>query len=287
MTPCCRPVRTGGYDKVVRDTRRGLMRIDMLRVVFFGGARWIIGALWLSLSTLAVAEDEGAAGGDAQAKAILVRADEIRFPTQGFEVAVRIRSVEGGGSPEEREFRVYSKGNENTIVQTTKPAAERGQILLMKGRDLWLFVPNVSQPVRLSLAQRLTGVVSNGDIARANFSGDYNPRIIGTEKIGEENFTVLELVAVDRTVTYQKVRYWVRQNGNAPHKAEFYSLSDRLLKTCSYENYRSLGGKIRPTRLVMTDAVKADTRSVMDYDDMKLVDLPDKMFTKEYLKKVQ
>jgi outer membrane lipoprotein-sorting protein len=239
----------------------------------------------LATSSSAVRADDDA--DDAQAKSILQKADEIRFPVRGFEVAVRIRSVEGGGSPEEREFRVYSKGNENTIVQTTKPAAERGQILLMKGRDLWLFVPNVSQPVRLSLAQRLTGVVSNGDIARANFSGDYIAKIVGSEKIGEEAYHVLELTAVDRSVTYQKVKYWVRQSGSAPYKAEFYSISDRLLKTCSYENYRQLGGKIRPTRLVMIDGVKTDTKSVMDYDDMRLVDLPDKMFTKEYLKKVQ
>lgn len=239
----------------------------------------------LATSSSAVRPDDDA--DDAQAKAILQKADEIRFPVRGFEVAVRIRSVEGGGSPEEREFRVYSKGNENTIVQTTKPAAERGQILLMKARDLWLFVPNVSQPVRLSLAQRLTGVVSNGDIARANFSGDYTAKIVGSEKIDDDTYHVLELTAVDRSVTYQKVKYWVRQNGGAPYKAEFYSISDRLLKTCSYENYRQLGGKIRPTRLVMIDGVKTDTKSVMDYDDMRLVDLPDKMFTKEYLKKVQ
>ncbi len=68
---------------------------------------------------------------------------------------------------------MLSKGNENTIVQVTEPASERGQIMLMKGRDLWVFMPNISQPVRLSLAQRLTGQVANGDLARANFVGDY------------------------------------------------------------------------------------------------------------------
>ncbi len=224
---------------------------------------------------------------DAQAKAILKKADEIRFPADGFEVLVRIKSTEAGGTQETRDFKVWSKGNENTIVQTTAPAAERGQILLMKGRDLWLFVPNVSQPVRLSLAQRLTGVVSNGDIARANFSGDYAAKLSGTEKIGDENYFVLDLTAVERGVAYQRVKYWVKQSGYAPHKAEFYSLSDRLLKTCTYESYKQLGGRVRPTRLVMTDAVKADTVSVMEYESMKLVDLPDKVFTKEYLKKVQ
>lgn len=241
-------------------------------------------ALLSSLAPLAVSEGMDS---DAQAKMILRKADEIRFPAAGFEVLVRIRSTEAGGTPETRDFKVWSKGNENTIVQTTAPASERGQILLMKGRDLWLFVPNVSQPVRLSLAQRLTGVVSNGDIARANFSGDYAAKLTGTEKIGDESFFVLELTAVERGVAYQRVKYWVRENGHAPHKAEFYSLSDRLLKTCTYESYKQLGGRVRPTRLVMTDAVKEDTVSVMEYEGMKLVDLPDKLFTKEYLKKVQ
>ena len=224
---------------------------------------------------------------DAAARAILQRSDEIRFPVTGFEVAVRIRSIDAGGAPEVREFKVLSKGNENTIVLTTSPASERGQILLMKARDLWLFVPNVSQPVRLSLSQRLTGVVSNGDIARANFSGDYTPKLVGSETIEGQAYHVLELTAIDRAVTYQKVKYWVKQSSNAPLKAEFYSLSGRLLKTCSYEDYKQLGGKVRPTKLVMVDALKEDTRSFMDYEDMKNRELPDKVFTKEYLKKLE
>ena len=60
----------------------------------------------------------------------------------------------------------------SSVVLTMAPASERGQALLMKGRDLWVFLPRVSQPVRLSLAQRLTGQVANGDLAGAHFSGD-------------------------------------------------------------------------------------------------------------------
>ena len=98
---------------------------------------------------------------------------------------------------------------------------------------------------------------------------------------------VLELTAVDRSVTYHRVLYWVRQSNNWPQKAEFYSLSDRLLKTCIYEDFRQLGGRARPTRLVMQDALRSDEESVLEYADMRLRDLPDKMFTKDYLKRVE
>jgi len=224
---------------------------------------------------------------DQEAREIVQKADEVRFPTQGFEVGVLIRNFEGKEATEAREYKVLSKGNQNTIVMTLQPASERGQILLMKERDLWLFLPEVSQPVRLSLAQRLTGLVANGDIARANFSGDYAPRLLGLEKIGDQEYYVLDLVAVDRTVTYQRVKYWVGRASYAPFKAEFYSLSDRLLKTCTYDNLRQLGGRVRPARLVMVDALRSESRSEMDYMDMKTRELPDKVFTKEYLKKLQ
>jgi outer membrane lipoprotein-sorting protein len=220
------------------------------------------------------------------AEEILQRSDEVRIPQEGFEVVVKIRSSEEGRASEERLYKVLSKGNENTIVMTVEPAAERGQILLMRGRDLWIFLPRVSQPVRLSLAQRLTGQVANGDIARANFTGDYTPKFVGTERLGKEQLYVLDLIAVDRKVTYPRVRYWVRQGDFRPFKAEFYSLSDRVLKTCRYEEFRSLGGKIRPTRLVMEDAVNKGVVSTMDYSDMKLRELPDQIFTKEYLRRL-
>ena len=224
---------------------------------------------------------------DSVARSIVEKADHVRFPTEGFQVDVNIVTTRQGERTEARKYRVLSKGNENTVVMTTEPASERGQILLMKGRDLWIFVPNVSQPVRLSLAQRLTGQVANGDLARANFSGDYAARVVRVEVIDGDNYNVLELTALERGVTYQRVVYWVKQSNAWPHKAEFYSQSNRLLKTCRYEKFQSLGGRLRPTRLVMEDALRQGEQSVLEYSDMKLRELPDKIFTKEYLKRLE
>ncbi|OYY95649.1 MAG: outer membrane lipoprotein-sorting protein [Hydrogenophilales bacterium 28-61-23] len=224
---------------------------------------------------------------DSRARNILEKADEIRFPSEGFQVDVNIDSATADGNVEKRKYRILSKGNESTVVMVLEPASERGQIMLMKGRDLWVFMPNVSQPIRLGLAQRLTGQVANGDLARANFSGDYTPRLLRSETISGQEHYVLELLAIDRSVTYHRVLLWVNKANYRPHKAEFYSLSNRLMKTCSYEGYESMAGLRRPTKLVMEDALRAGEHSVLDYQSMKLRDLPDKIFTKDYLKKLQ
>jgi len=223
---------------------------------------------------------------DKVARDVVERADRIRFPAGGFQVDVAISNFNSGQATDTRRYRVLSKGNENTVVMITEPASERGQIILMKDRDLWVFLPNVSQPVRLALSQRLTGEVSNGDIARANFAGDYAPRIAAAEEIGGQLYHVLELTAVDRGVTYSRVKYWVNQKTFHPHKAEFYSLSNRLLKTCRYEGFQKMAGEVRPTRLVMEDALRKGEQSVLEYSDMTARDLPDRIFTKDYLKRL-
>lgn len=240
-----------------------------------------------SLPVPAQAPAEQALPDDPVARSILEKADQIRFPQEGFQVDVSIVTSKDGAPAEERKYRVLSKGNENTIVQVTEPASERGQIMLMKGRDLWIFLPTVSQPVRLSLAQRLTGQVANGDLARANFVGDYAPKLLRTEVVDGDKVSVLELFAVDRGVTYQRVLYWVKAGNNHPVKAEFYTASGRLLKTCLYEKFERMAGKARPTRLVMEDALRKGEESVLEYSAMKLRDLPDKVFTKDYLKRLE
>jgi outer membrane lipoprotein-sorting protein len=223
---------------------------------------------------------------DSIARAIVVKADQIRFPAEGFQVDIAITNSNGGRVVDTRSYRVLSKGSENAIVMVVEPAVDRGQIMLMKGRDLWVFLPNVSQPVRLSFAQRLTGQVANGDLARANFAADYAPKLVRTERIDGEDHYVLELTAVDRTVAYHRVMYWVKQKNYFPHKAEFYSLSNRLLKTARYESFQNLAGRVRPTRLVLQDALRKGEESVLVYSGMVLRDLPDKIFTRDYLKRL-
>jgi hypothetical protein len=244
-------------------------------------------ALSALLAVGAIALGSGATAADApDPKAAVDASDQIRFPREGFQVDVTIESVAPGKDNETRRYRILSKGNDNTVVITTEPAADKGQILLMKNRDLWMFLPEVSQPVRLSLNQRLTGEVANGDLARANFGGDYTPALVRTETIDGDLYDVLELTAVDRSVTYSRVLYWIKQSNAHPLKAEFYSLSNRLLKTCHYQNYQKMAGQSRPTRLVMEDALKPGEQSVLDYSNMRLRELPDKVFTKDYLKKL-
>ena len=105
-----------------------------------------------------------------------------------YQVDVVITTFAPGADPDEQAYRILSKGNNQTLVQTTAPATDRDQILLMRDRDLWAFLPNLSQPIRLPLSQRLTSQVANGDLARANLPVTMRQKSCAKEKIDGDTY---------------------------------------------------------------------------------------------------
>ena len=224
---------------------------------------------------------------DYSAEAILQKTDEVRSPQLDYKVLVNVTSIKPGRDSRTAKYEVLIKGRNKTLIKTLYPKVDRGTSTLMVDYDLWVFLRTISKPLRISLQQRLFGDVSNGDIARANFSGDYNPKILRIENIDEKEYYVLELFAKKEKVTYHRVILWVQKDNFHPFKAEFYAVSGRILKTCSYEDYRLVLDRLRPTRLVLDDPLVQGKKSIIEYKNMTLTDLPEKYFTKGYLKKLK
>jgi outer membrane lipoprotein-sorting protein len=181
----------------------------------------LISAGWLGL-------DGGAHAERLDAEQILQKADEVRNPQLDYTVLVSVTSVKPKGKTKTASYEVWVKGRENTLVRTLSPPAEKGRVLLMKGTELWAFLPTVSKPLRISLRERLIGEVANGDLARANFSGDYTPVLLRNETRDGVECVVLDLTAKTRDVTYARVVLWVEADQCHPVWAEFYAVSGRL-----------------------------------------------------------
>ncbi len=218
---------------------------------------------------------------------ILQYTDEIRSPQTDYRVTATITSQKPGKKDKIAIYEILMKGQDKTIIKTLSPEVDKGTSLLMLQYDLWVFLQTISKPLRISLQQRLLGEAANGDIARANFLGDYNPVLIDVVTIKDKPFYFLELTAKNEKVTYHKVKLWVMKDTYYPLKGEFYAFSGKLLKICYYTNYKKILDKMRPTRLVLDNPLVKGQRTIIDYDNMILETFSDKMFTKNYMKKLK
>ena len=219
-----------------------------------------------------------------EAGSIVVDADRYRRPGDSFVWNIRITSQEAKKAPSVDDFQVFAKTGGRVLVKFVAPPRNVGRSLLAIGRDLWIYLPDAGKPVRIPLSQRLVGQVANGDIARADYAGDYDAALIGEESADGVVCHVLDLKAKTRDVTYSAIKYWVAKSGRRPVKAEFYAGTGTLLKTGIFENFKDFGAHPLATRLTLVDAIRTDRRSVLDYNEVTVRALPDKYFDKAYMK---
>jgi outer membrane lipoprotein-sorting protein len=229
----------------------------------------------LALATPAVADE---------AAEIVRDADRFRRPADSFVWKITITSEEAKKAPSVDGFEVYVKGAGRSFVKFVAPPRNVGRSLLALGRDLWIYLPDAGKPVRIPFSQRLVGQVANGDIARADYAGDYDVTLIGDEAVEGVACHVLELKAKTKDVTYAAVKYWVSKEGRRPVRAEFYAGTGTLLKTGTFGNFKEVAGRVLATRLTLVDAIRKDRTSILDYGEIAVRDLPEKYFDKNFMK---
>jgi outer membrane lipoprotein-sorting protein len=242
------------------------------RRLLFVGALSIASLAVLSVSQVTTASAEQ----KLSAAEILKRADDVRNPAESF--FLRVRGVSTGSTPIELE--VSLKGSTKTFIRTVEPKRKRGRNMLMRGTQMWAYIPNLKRAVRVSLGQRLSGQAANGDISRMRWAGDYDATI---EKQDSKHWTLL-LTANKKGLTYAKVRAVIEKGTFHPLYAEYLTSGGKVLKKAQFTAYKELCGKQRPTEIRIQDAVKPDERSVIHVLAMKVKSFPSSMFTPENLR---
>jgi hypothetical protein len=218
------------------------------------------------------------------AAAIVRDADRARRPGESFVWKVTITSAEARKTPTVDSFEVFVKGTDRSLVKFVAPPRNVGRSLLALGRDLWIYLPDAGKPVRIPLSQRLVGQVANGDIARTNYAADYDATLVGEEAVGGVVCHVLDLKARSKDVTYAAIKYWVSRDRRLPVRAEYYAGTGTLLKTGAFDGFKPVGAHLLATRLTLVDAIRKDRRSVLEFGEGAIRDLPDKYFDKNYMK---
>jgi len=219
--------------------------------------------------------------GDPSVTDILKHADRARGNVGGIIWDIAITTNEEGAQ-ETRGLTVKVKGD-NTLAKYTAPAAMSDRMVLMVDRNMWFIRSGLKKPVSISPRQKLMGDAANGDIASTNYSEDYIAELVGNEAVQGETCYVLDLKAVNKNVTYDRIKYWVSKERLVGVKAEFYTLSGKLFKTADfrYDNRVKVDGREEIpfiSELVIHDAIQKDKVTMLKYSGVRVQPIPDSTF---------
>ncbi|WP_114376830.1 outer membrane lipoprotein-sorting protein [Elioraea thermophila] len=219
-----------------------------------------------------------------EAQALLREVDRNLEPAS-YEMYRKIINIEPSGA--RKEFVLYSakKGRDRVVAVFLSPASEKGRSTLRVGENMWLYIPEVGRPVRItSLQSVIGGVFNNSDILRVDYDEEY--RAERMERDGAE--ILLHLKAKTDQVAYDRLKMWVDPARKLPTRIDCHAADGLLVKTLKFSQVKSFGGGItRPAQIDTESPLFRGHRSVMLFDGIRARDLPDEAFTLAFLPRVE
>lgn len=204
---------------------------------------------------------------------------------ESYEMYRKIINIEPDGT--RKEFVLYSvrKGKDRVAALFLSPASDKGRSTLRQGDNMWLYIPGVGKPMRITSQQSVTGgVFSNADILRIDYADEYNV----VEMKEEGGHYLLQLKAKTAEVAYDGLKMTVDKATMLPLQIDAHAASGMLIKTLRFKDIKDFGDGIRRPATVETESpLYKGYKSVMLYSGIKKRNLPDEVFTQGFMARIE
>lgn len=215
----------------------------------------------------------------------LLKKVDRNLEPESYESYRKLINIEPNGA--KKEFVIYSvkKGKDQVATLFLSPASDKGRTTLRQGDNMWLYIPNVGKPMRITSLQSVTGgVFNNADIMRLDYAVEYDVKAV--EEKGE-NY-VLDLKAKTGEVAYDRLVMTVDKKLVLPTQIVAYAASGMLMKTLYFKDIKDFGGGIKRPATIETDSpLYKDYKSVMLYSGLKKKEFPDEVFTQGFMSRME
>jgi outer membrane lipoprotein-sorting protein len=207
-----------------------------------------------------------------------------RLQPESYEMYRKLINIEPDGDRKEFVLYTVKKGKDNVVAVFLDPPSESGRSSLRQGENMWLYIPNVGKPLRITSLQSVVGgVFNNSDLLRLDYSTEYDVESV-SEEDGQHK---LALKARTKSVAYDRLIMWVDKKKQVPVKIEAYAASGLLIKTLHYSKIKDFGnGIVRPAMLETDSPLYKGYKSVMLFDGIKKREFNDEVFTLNYMSRV-
>jgi len=211
---------------------------------------------------------------------ILKKLDRNLSP-ESYESYRKLINIEPNGRKKEFVLFTVKKGADKVAALFISPASEKGRSTLRLDENMWLYIPNVGKPVRITSMQSVVGgVFNNADILRLDYAVEYN--VEKTEDMDKN--LLLHLKAKTNTVAYDRLRIWVDKTRILPDKIECMTEAYMLIKTIHFKDVKDFGGGIVRPSVVETDSpLHEGYKSIMIFAGIKKREFKDEVFTLTFM----
>lgn len=183
---------------------------------------------------------------------LLKNVDDSMYP-KSFKSEMVMETFRNNRDTLKYSYTIYSSGPDKVLMEITYPKRDIGKKILLKDNNLWMYLPSVSRPIRLTRSQSFMGsTLSNEDISDTTWENDYDPEIV---KVTNDN-VLMSLKAKRKDVAYKKIEMRINDRQNVPMEAFYYGLSGKAIKKMIFTDVKQIAGRLRPLEMKMIDLME-------------------------------
>jgi outer membrane lipoprotein-sorting protein len=194
----------------------------------------------------------------------------------------------------ETELEFWSKGNDHALILVTSPARDRGTTFLLRDNEVWNYRPDIDRVIKLPpsmMSQSWMGSdFTNDDLVKeSSIVDDYQHEIVSDTTIDDLKAWEIKLTPKpDAAVVWGEIRLWVGKDHFLQLRAEYYDEDGELVNVMVMSEIEELGGRLLPTRLVMSPVDKEGHQTIMKYEDIAFnIDIDDSFFSQQNMKRIR
>lgn len=213
--------------------------------------------------------------------AALLKEIDRNLSPESYESYRKLINIEPSGAKKEYTMFTVKKGLDKVASLFIAPASENGRSTLRLGDNMWLYIPNVGKPIRITSLQSVVGgVFNNADILQLDYAAEYD-----VEKLEEKGASyVLSLKAKTKTVAYDRLEITADKAKKLPQQIACKTADGMLIKTLYFKDVKDFGGGIVRPAVIETDSpLYKGYKSVMIFAKIKKRDFKDEVFTMGYM----
>ncbi len=185
----------------------------------------------------------------------------------------------------------WSKGDDEFMVRIKEPAKDRGVATLKTGNDIWNYLPKVDRTIKVPSSLMGEGWMgshlTNDDLVKeSRVEDDYDFKLLEEKPAAPETLLVIEAVPKpEAAVVWGRIVYTIGADSLLPLLTVYYDEEGKVAREMRFEETKSFGGKLLPSRVVIQPADKPDERTVMSYLELAFdVGLPADFFSLKNLR---
>ena len=229
--------------------------------------RWHTGmlALWLGMTSLGLGQAPPRAN-DQGAQEIVDRV--ARLYVSRSTIATMAMRIVKKDKQRNVSMQFWSLGESKILVRILLPREDAGTAILKVGDQIWYYLPKAKRTVKIQASMMSSSWMGsnftlNDLVRQSRLTDDYE---IATSFDGELNGVAVSEYTLtpkpEAAVVWGKITLEVRHADQMPVWQRFYDENGKLVRELTFSDYKTVSGRLIPTRLVMDTLDKGGKKSV-------------------------